>query len=248
MRGLAIVVLSILALTSGAEAAGTAPECALDKRGTQKSNGMPDHVITSDSELARTLRDFRNAAVNYFFGDQTGIAIRNLLVGPASGFTAATFPICNEVGQCVTTSIAPRFGLDASINIPGTPITFGGNIGTVGYHVVVEDWGGNTDSYETGLTQQRLQVPASGPAGLIYQDKTCRFNDHLEQAPDDASDNGTSGGSGGSGGDLGGDGGATGFPGATPVGGTGLGGGGNCWLFVARTTSGSYIGSYVLCF
>jgi len=71
---------------------------------------MPSSAITASLIRARTLRDFRNAAANYFFYDGADNAARLLLVGMISpGLSQNNVPVCNEIGQCVTASIVPVF-------------------------------------------------------------------------------------------------------------------------------------------
>lgn len=252
MKTFAVGLALVLTIYSNAMAQNVAPECALDLRGTSRSNGMPDYVVTDSSGRARTLEDFRNAAVNYFFHNNNGIAARGLLVGTfASGFSEIAIPLCNNLGQCVTTRISPTFSGSVSV---GGLISIGGDMVHTGYRIRVETWGGNIETRDTGLTHDVvLRIPASGPAGLIYQDQTCRFNDHLEQSPDENSGTSTTtgatpvgGSDGGSFGDADTGGGQQGYPGAIPA--SGGGGGTECWEFIARDQDGNFIGAYIVCY
>ena len=245
---IAALVALIIPVAAPGQSVDTAPDCAPDLGDFASNAPVVPFVYTPDSRQARTLADFRNAAVNYFFYDSKGIEMRGYL----GGYGQLQIPVCNEIGQCVQSSVEIRFEQSSSFSVI---LTVDFEHGIEGYDITVEDQGGNTSTYAAGTDrhdQRLLPVPSSNADSPIYDDQTCRSNDHTTDQPsegDGVPASGNGGGSG-SGGSVGGPDGFTGdFPtGGRVLGGGSGGGGSECWLFVARTSSGDFIQAYILCF
>ena len=236
-----LFLIGTVLVTSAAFGQQVAPNCEVQSAGTVRTKSHVSFINTTDSAKARTLADFRNAAVNYYIHDNAGYWLN--FIGGSGKFH---LPICNEVGQCVQSTAEIRFTYNGGVPVIGIDIGFG----IEGYNITVEDAGGNKLTYEAGKDQQSqrvLSVPASGPEGLQYQDQTCRNNDHTAQQQSEGDGESATSGTSGGGGSF------DEFAGEYPIGGSSWasGGGingGNCWKFVARDGEGKFISSYVICF
>ncbi len=171
------IILMITLIIPSFVAAQNVPDCATDYRGTTRSTGAPVSVDRT-SLKARYQEDWRNAAVNFYFQDSSGIAIRDLLVRD----TWFSTPMCNEIGQCFTAQIKKggyAFGLTAG------PIGTSISLGTKDFAVRVEFYSGNYSSiYVVEAanmdTQRQLPIPATGGT----PDQKCKFNTGEFQDPE----------------------------------------------------------------
>ena len=247
--------ISFVVLLVSPCAFGQEQEPACDMNYTEFSNNAPafgEFILTLNSANARTLPDFRNAAVNYFFHDSDG----SRLLGYLGGGGQIRIPICNELGQCVQAEAEIRFGTSGSAGggAGGFDISIDLFVGIDGHNISVEDAGGNRLTYQAEENQRELAIPSAGPpGGLLYQDKTCRNNDHTAEDPADQNEegqppSGNGSSDSGGGGNIGDGNGGDHPSGGTFVYGAGGLGGGECWLVEARDSEGNFLGFYTLCY